>query len=116
MTTEASMRNKIVFTVLLLLALDANAALGDGDKIDFLPIPGEFCNSDSDSKQRELFKQYPNDEGIINLYALYLGLCRLVNDGSITEQAASVHWTVQRNELIQKRRSAAKNTSGKSSE
>jgi len=43
------MRNKIVFTVLLLLSLDANAALGDGDKIDFLPIPGEFCNADSDN-------------------------------------------------------------------
>ncbi len=52
MTTEVSMANKIVFTVLLLSALDANAALGDGDKIDFLPIPGEFCNADSDSKHR----------------------------------------------------------------
>lgn len=110
------MFNHLLFSVVVLLSLDANAALGDGDKIDFLPIPGEFCNSDSDNTQRELFKQYPNDEGIINLYALYLGLCRLVNDGSITEQAASVYWTVQRNELIEKRRSAAKNTSGKSSE
>jgi hypothetical protein len=102
------MFTNLLFTVLLLFALDASAALGDGDKIDFLPIPGEFCNADSNNKQRELFKQYPKDEGIINLYALYLGLCRLVNEGSITEQAASVHWTVQRNELIEKRRSAAK--------
>ncbi len=110
------MYSKVLFTSLLVLALDAQAALGDGDRIDFLPIPGEFCNADSDRTQRELFQQYPKDEGIINLYALYLGLCRLVNEGSVTEQGASVHWTVQRNELIEKRRSAAKNTSGKSSE
>lgn len=50
------------------------AAIGDGDKFDFLPIPGEFCNPESDQKQRDLFKQYPKDEGIINLYAHYLGL------------------------------------------
>ncbi len=104
------MFNHLLFAALLLLALDAQAALGDGDQIDFIPIPGEFCNADSDNKQRELFKQYPKDEGIINLYALYLGLCHLVHDGSITEQSASVHWTVKRNELIQNRQSASKTT------
>ena len=110
------MFNHLLFAALLLLALDAQAALGDGDQIDFIPIPGEFCNADSDSKQRELFKQYPKDEGIINLYALYLGLCQLVHDGSITEQSANIKWLEHRNTLIQNRQSAIKNTSGKSSE
>ncbi|MDX8126449.1 hypothetical protein QLH52_04095 [Methylomonas sp. OY6] len=44
------------------------------------------------------------NEGIINLYAHYLGLCQLVDDGSITEQAASVLWLEQRNSLIEKRK------------
>ncbi len=110
------MYSKVLLTFLLLFALDARAALGDGDQIDFIPFPGEFCNADSDSKQRELFKQYPKDEGIINLYALYLGLCQLVHDGSITEQSANIKWLEHRNTLIQNRESAIKNTSGKSSE
>jgi hypothetical protein len=80
------------------------AAIGDGDKFDFLPIPGEFCNPESDQKQRDLFKLYPKDEGIINLYAYYLGLCQLVEDGSITEQTASVLWAEQRNRLIENRK------------
>lgn len=104
------MFNHLLFAVILLLALDTQAALGDGDQIDFIPIPGEFCNADSDSKQRELFKQYPKDEGIINLYALYLGLCQLVHDGSITEQSANIKWLEHRNTLIQNRQSASKTT------
>jgi hypothetical protein len=107
------MLSHLLFAALLLLALDAQAALGDGDQIDFIPFPGEFCNADSDSKQRELFKQYPKDEGIINLYALYLGLCQLVHDGSITEQSANIKWLEHRNELIQNRQSTSKTTNNK---
>lgn len=90
--------------MLLLFAGTGFAAIGDGDKFDFLPIPGEFCNTESDQKQRELFKRYPKDEGIINLYAHYLGLCQLVNDGNISEQTASVLWAEQRNRLIENRK------------
>ncbi|AMK75952.1 hypothetical protein EDE11_108163 [Methylomonas methanica] len=95
---------EVLFTTLLLFATTGLAAIGDGDKFDFLPVPGEFCNSASDQMQRDLFKHYPDDEGIINLYANYLGLCQLVHDGSITEQAASVLWLEQRNSLIEKRK------------
>jgi hypothetical protein len=95
---------KLLFTTLLLFTTIGFAALGDGDIIDFVQIPGEFCNSVSDQKQRDLYNHYPNDEGITNLYAHYLGLCQLVQDGSITEQAASVLWIEQRNNLIEKRK------------
>ncbi|MEI8570978.1 hypothetical protein U737_18895 [Methylomonas sp. LW13] len=95
---------EVLFTTLLLFATTGLAAIGDGDKFDFLPVPGEFCNSTSDQKQRDLFKHYPDDEGIINLYAHYLGLCQLVHNGSIAEQAASVLWLEQRNSLIEKRK------------
>ena len=98
------MVSKVLFTTLLVFTTAGFAALGDGDRFDFMPIPGEFCNAQSDQKQRDLFKQYPKDEGIINLYALYLGLCQLVHDGSITEQTASVLWTEQRNRLIENRK------------
>lgn len=92
-----------LFAALMLFTTMGLAAIGDGDKFDLLPIPGEFCNPVSDQKQRNLFKQYPKDEGIINLYAQYLGLCQLVQDGSITEQTASILWAEQRNRLIEKR-------------
>jgi hypothetical protein len=98
------MVSKCLFTTLLLFATTGFAAIGDGDKFDYMPIPGEFCNSLSDQKQRDLFRQYPKDEGIINLYAQYLGLCQLVHDGSITEQTASVLWVEQRNSLIENRK------------
>jgi hypothetical protein len=95
---------KGLFTMLLLFATMSFAAIGDGDQFDFLPTPGEFCNPESDQKQRDLFKQYPKDEGITNLYAHYLGLCQLVRDGSITEQTASILWAEQRNRLIESRK------------
>lgn len=93
-----------LFAALLLYSTMGFAAIGDGDKFDFLPIPGEFCNAESNQKQRDLFTQYPADEGIINLYAHYLGLCELVRDGSISEQTASVLWAEQRNRLVEKRK------------
>lgn len=101
---------RMFFAALLLFALDAAAAIGDGDRADFIPLPGEFCNPGSDQKQRDLFKAYPKDEGIINLYALYLGLCQLVIDGSISEQSASIQWAIERNKLIENRKSALNDT------
>lgn len=98
------MTTKWLFTTLVLFTTMGFAAIGDGDKFDFLLIPGEFCNTASDQKQRDLFKRFPKDEGIINLYAQYLGLCQLVQDGSINEQTASVLWAEQRNRLIENRK------------
>lgn len=98
------MIEKLIFTTLLFFVIDGFAAIADGDKFDYLPLPGEFCNAASEQKQRDLFKQYPDDEGIINLYAHYLGLCQLVRDGSITEQTANVLWLEQRNRLIDARK------------
>lgn len=95
---------KGVFAALLLISIDALAAIGDGDKVDFIPIPGEFCNSESGQKQQALFRQYPKDMGIAKLYALYLGLCRLVDDGNLDEQSASMEWAIERDKLIEARK------------
>lgn len=99
---------KIVITALILFATDSMAAIGDGDQIDFTTIPGEFCNSESDRKQQNLLKTFPNDMGIINVYALYLGLCQLVANNTITEQAASIHWAIERDKLIENRNAISK--------
>jgi hypothetical protein len=110
-TPERFMYVRLLFMAVFLFTLDAVAAIGDGDSADFIPLPGEFCNHDSDQKQRDLFKAYPKDEGIINLYALYLGLCQLVIDGRISEQTASIQWAIERNKLIEKRKSVSNDVS-----
>lgn len=98
---------RILFCLFLLLSGSVDAKIGDGDTIDFTPLPNEFCNSESNQKQRELLAQYPKDEGIIKLYASYLGLCQLVAEGVISEYAASIFWAEQRNALIQGRKVSA---------
>lgn len=98
------MTKKLVCIGLLLLSMEARSAIGDGDPIDFAPIPGEFCNHESDQTQQRLLKQFPGDMGIAKLYALYIGLCHLVNDKVITELSASMEWTIERDRLIDMRR------------
>lgn len=102
------MKMKVWFTTLFLIAFNAMAAIGDGDLVDFTPIPSEFCNSENDQKHQTLLKSYPDDIGIINIYALYLGLCRLVENGTITEQAANIHWILERTKLLEERKSTSK--------
>lgn len=99
---------KIVITALILFTTDLMAGIGAGDQIDFTTIPGKFCNSDSDQKQKNLLQSYPNDRGIINVYALYLGLCQLVENHTITEQAASIHWAIERDKLLENRSATSK--------
>lgn len=94
----------IVLFILFSISDSAVAAIGNGDTLDFTPLPNEFCNSESDRKQRELLDKYPKDQEIIKLYALYIGLCRLADDGKISEHAASILWAEQRDNLISKRK------------
>lgn len=98
------MLTKWAFAALLLTAIDASAAIGDGDKVDFIPIPGEFCNGESERKQQALFEAYPKDMGIAKVYALYIGLCRLVNDGKLDEYSAGMEWGIERDKLIEARK------------
>ncbi|MGY6276900.1 hypothetical protein [Methylomonas sp. MgM2] len=97
---------RIVFLILFWGWDSAVAVIGGGDRIDLVPLPNEFCNSDSIRKQNELLKKFPEDEGIIKIYALYIGLCRLVDDGKISEYTANILWSEQRNKLINERKGA----------
>ena len=98
------MITRLLLVFILLICKGALAAIGDGDSIDFAPFPNEFCNNKSDQKQRELLKRYPRDAGIIKIYALYIGLCQLVEQGSISEHAASILWIEQKEALIEDRK------------
>lgn len=94
----------LMFIALWLLYIDANAALGGGDAIDFTPIPSEFCNQESNRKHKALFDKYPKDIGIAKIYSLYIGLCQLVTNGDLTEYAAQEEWMHEREKLIESRK------------
>ncbi|QSB01878.1 hypothetical protein JWZ98_02660 [Methylomonas sp. EFPC1] len=102
------MTKKLICCFLLILSQTAKAAIGGGDNIDFATLPNEFCNADARQKQHELLSQYPKDEGIIKLYASFIGLCQLVADGNISEHTASMFWAEQRDKLLQERREIKK--------
>lgn len=102
------MPTKILLCLLLFLSESATAKIGGGDNIDFSPLPNEFCNSDAKQKQRDLLRQYPKDEGIIMLYAYFIGLCQLVADGNISEHTASIFWAEQRDALLKERKDIGK--------
>lgn len=99
---------KIILCALLFFSKSTSAKIGGGDNIDYAPLPHEFCNNVSNQKQRNLLNRYPKDEGIIKIYAYYLGLCQLVADGNISEHAASIFWTEQRDALLKERKSIEK--------
>jgi hypothetical protein len=86
----------------------ANAAIGGGDNIDFAPLPSEFCNADATQRHKDLLTQFPKDEGVIKLYAYFIGLCQLVGNGDLSEHEASIFCAEQRDELLQERRSVKK--------
>lgn len=94
------MFKRLYLLALWLLSLDANAVLGEGDKFDFTPLTGEFCNQVNDQKQLALLKQFPSDMGIVKLYGLYIGLCQLISDGVVTEYVASMEWGIEREKLL----------------
>lgn len=96
--------------LLLILSETANAAIGDGDNIDFAPLPNEFCNTEAKQKHQDLLSQYPKDEGIIKLNAYFIGLCQMVVNRDISEHDASIFWTEQREELLQERRAVKNKT------
>ncbi len=102
------MTQRLLSYLLLILSETAIAAIGGGDNIDFAPIPNQFCNADAKQKQHKLLNQYPKDEGIIKLYASFIGLCQLVADGNISEHTASIFWTEQRDELLKDRNAVEK--------
>jgi len=67
-------------------------------------MPGEFCNADSNDKQKVLLDQYPHDAGssicmhCIWAYAKWCMWARL------PEQAANQQWQAERDKLIQSRK------------
>ena len=102
------MTKRVIFCLLIVLTESATAVIGGGDNIDFTPLPNEFCNDAARQKHKNLLSQYPEDEGIINLNAYFIGLCQLVTDGNISEHEASIFWAEQRDKLLQERRTLKK--------
>lgn len=99
---------RILFTILFLFSFHATAAIGGSDAIDLMPMPNEFCNSKNKQTQQDLLKRYPKNVGIINIYAMYLGLCQLVKNGSIDENTAGIHWAIERDKLLESLKAASK--------
>lgn len=99
------MHRLFLATLILLFATDTAAFLdpNTGAK-NIVLLPGEFCNAEREGDHKSLLQHYPKDTGIINIYALYLGLCKLVSIGTISEEKASELWEEERDQLVEKRR------------
>ncbi|MDT4330838.1 hypothetical protein ACQE3E_17555 [Methylomonas sp. MED-D] len=94
---------KLAFS-LLLVAVNAQSAVTSKLTEIETVMPGELCNAQSNDALQKLMEKHMDDRGIINLYALYLGLCQLVHQGTITEQVASEQWVPEKTRLIESRR------------
>ncbi|WP_427551838.1 hypothetical protein ACQE3D_24695 (plasmid) [Methylomonas sp. MS20] len=96
------MKKRAIF--LLLVALNAQSAVTSNVFEIETIMPGELCNGQSNDALQKLMDKHPDDRGIINLYALYLGLCQLVHQGNISEQVALDQWVPEKTKLIESRR------------
>lgn len=96
-----------LFLLLTIISAPAAQAFFDDNEVNFSggavqsPV---FCNSTRKSKQKSLAQRFPKDEGILKVYAVYLGLCQMVASGDISEDDAALLWDSERARLIDNRR------------
>lgn len=88
---------RVRLVALALLALPATA-MGADD-------PKNYCENPESAKEwRELAKKHPKDDAIQRLHALRLGLCELIERGTMTVERGTVIFERQRQQVIRERK------------
>lgn len=89
---------KRLVTTVTLSILPLLAIAEDGQEA---PTTKNYCHAPENKQQFEqMLAQYPNDPGIIKLYALREGLCAMIDKGQVTLETGIDIWDEERSKIV----------------